>query len=148
MIVTAKIRIGLHIRQYVVHPAHIPLKVETQTAHVHRLGHERPCGGFFRDHHCLRVLRKHGGVEFLQKRDRFQIFILAVDIRDPLAGFFIVIEIKHRCDRIYAQPVDMITVKIKQRVGYQKRQNLVAPVIEYACAPTLMLHTIPLRALV
>ena len=54
-------KIGLHVVQGVVHPAHVPLVVEAQAAVLRRIGHERPRGGLLGDHqHAWVRLEGHG----------------------------------------------------------------------------------------
>src|SRR5437588_7298657 len=78
-------------------------------------------------------------VEFLQKRNRFEILSSAKFIRYPFAFLAAVIEVEHRRDRIDAQTVQMKFAQPIQRVGDQKISNLVSPVIENVSAPIRML---------
>ena len=61
--VLAEERVRRAVAQHVVHPAHVPLEVEAQTAVVTRLGHHRPCGGLLGDHHNVRMIGQDVFVE-------------------------------------------------------------------------------------
>ena len=50
VVACAEERIGLHVAEHVVHPAHVPLEVEAQAAVRSGLCDHRPCGGLLRDH--------------------------------------------------------------------------------------------------
>src|SRR5437588_1277268 len=78
-------------------------------------------------------------VEFLQKRNRFEILSSAKFIRYPFAFLPAVIEVEHRRDRIDAQTVQMKFAQPIQRVADQKISNLVTPIIENVSAPIGML---------
>src|SRR2546421_5380210 len=78
-------------------------------------------------------------VEFLQKRNRFEILSSAKFIRYPFAFFAAVIEVEHRRDRIDAQTVQMKLAQPIQRIGDQKITHFVAAIIENVSAPIGML---------
>ena len=54
VLIAPEIRIGLHIGEDIVHPPHVPLEIEPQTAHRNGLRHHRKRRGFLRDHHGVR----------------------------------------------------------------------------------------------
>src|SRR3989440_11574842 len=78
-------------------------------------------------------------VEFLQKRNRFEILSSAKFIRYPFAFLAAVVEVEHRRDRIDAQTIQMKFAQPIQRVGDQKISNLVTAIIENVSAPIGML---------
>ena len=82
-------------------------------------------------------------VEFFDESDRFEVFIVAVLIRKPLARFFIVIEIKHGRDRVNSYAVDMILFKKEARRRNEKRLNFRSAVIEPSRSPLFMLYSVP-----
>ena len=65
VVALSKQRIQRHVAQHVVHPAHVPFIIESETAHVSRLRHHRPRGAFFGNHHDLRHLGKNRLVQSL-----------------------------------------------------------------------------------
>ena len=100
----------------VVHPAHIPLKIETQPSCVRRARNQRPRGRFLGDHQSLRVIPEYGLVEPAEESYGLQVFVVAVNIRHPFPGTFVVIEIEHGSYGVHSQSVDMIFIEEKYRV--------------------------------
>src|SRR5262249_4718884 len=68
-------------------------------------------------------------VEAFQERDGFEILVAAVTVRYPFARLPAVVEIKHRCDGIDAQPVDVIAVEPEKRAVEQEFRDFDAAVI-------------------
>ncbi len=69
-----------HILKDVVHPAHIPLHRETQSAHIcwsrnHWIG-----GGFFRGDNTTRVRLMQYGINFFEKTDDLKILTATMNI--------------------------------------------------------------------
>lgn len=87
-------------------------------------------------------------VESLQKRDRFQILISPVFVRNPLPLFPGVVQIEHRRNCIHPEPVHMKTVQPVQRTADQKAAHLVASEIENIRSPVLLLSLPRIRMLV
>ena len=79
-------KIGLHVVQGVVHPAHVPLVVEAQAAVLRRIGHERPRGGLLGHHHHVGAVRLHGAVDLADKRAGVQVLLSTVLVELLLAG--------------------------------------------------------------
>ena len=132
-------RIHGHIREHIVHPAHVPLEIEAQSADVGRLCDERPRGRFLCDHQHIGVPRKDRFIELLQEIDCFEILSAAVDIRTPFAVSAVIVQIQHGRDGIHAQAVDVERIQPPARRGDQERADLRAAVIEYSGAPALVL---------
>ena len=77
-------------------------------------------------------------VEAFQEIDGVEIFAAAVNVRDPLAGFPRIIEIKHRSHGVHAQAVDVIFVEPEKRVADKKIAHFVAAEVENERAPILL----------
>ena len=75
----------------------------------------------------------------LEKRDRFQILITAVLVRNPLSILLAVIQIQHRCHRIHTKPVHMIVLNPEQCIGDQEILHLRLAVVENLRPPIRML---------
>ena len=142
MMVGTPQRIFLNISKRIVHPAHIPLigKTESPTLESRNVC---PRGRFLGDGHHIRIIGGKITVHFLEERNRFQALIVSINIGNPLAGAFIVIEIEHRSQSIYAQGVDMIFLEPVDGVGNQKTLYFLAPDIKAARTPTLVLDAVP-----
>ena len=50
MVIVSPFGVHGHISEHIVHPAHVPLEVESETSDICGLCDHRPCGGFLRDH--------------------------------------------------------------------------------------------------
>ena len=139
VIVLAEQRVQRHIPQHIVHPAHVPFEIESQPAVGGGAGYQRPCGGFLRNHHHLRVMGKHTLVQPPQKGDRLQILLAAVLVGHPFAVPTVIVEIQHGCHRIHPNAVRMILFQPEQHVGDQEILHLCPTVIEHTGAPFAML---------
>ena len=137
--VLAEERVRRAVAQHVVHPAHVPLEVEAQTAVVTRLGHHRPCGGLLGDHHNVRMIGQDVLVEQPQEVNGLEVLTAAVDVRPPFA-LPVVVQIQHGSDRIYAQAVHVEFLDPEHRRGEQQVSRGDLAVVEYARAPFLVLH--------
>ena len=123
-------RIAREVRQRVVHPAHVPLHAEAEPAHVRRARHHRPRRRLLGDRLRVGVLAIDRLVELPQERDRLQVLVAAVFVRDPLARFAAVVEVEHRGHAVDAQPVDVELVEPVDGARDEEAAHLVAPVIE------------------
>src|ERR1700740_3550678 len=90
--------VGRKIFQGVVHPSHVPFKVEAQAAEIGGAGNAGPGGGFFGDGEDSGEAFVRDGVERFEKLDGIEIFAAAEAIGNPFAGFAGVIEIQHGGD--------------------------------------------------
>ena len=93
MVKLAEVGVQLDIVADVVHPAHVPLEVEAQTAVVHRLGHLGPGGGLLRHHQHVGMSGEDGGVQVLEELDGLQILMAAVDVGKPLPLLAVVVQV-------------------------------------------------------
>ena len=136
-------RIHREVSDRVVHPAHVPLEGEAQTAVLRLACDLRPCGGFLGDHHRVWIILVDSGVEHLEELNGFEVLVSAVDIGHPFAVVAVVVEVEHRCDSVDAQTVDVILVEPEQSVGDEEGTDFVAAKVEYAGAPFLVLALAP-----
>ena len=75
----------------------------------------------------------------LKEFDRFQVLVLAVLIGDPLSVFLSVIQIKHVCNGIYPESVNMEFLAPEDRIGDQEILDLALAVIKDLGTPVRML---------
>ena len=95
----------LHVREEVVHPAHVPLVMETEAAAFGGPCDARETRGFFGDENRMGGKTSHDAVQVLEKFQSVVVDVAAVLIRDPFAVFFAVVQVEHARDRIDAQTV-------------------------------------------
>ena len=148
VVARAEERVGLHVAEHVVHPAHVPLEVEAKAAVRSRLCDHGPCSGFFRDHVLVGVTAQHGVVQLAQESNSLQIFLAAVLVRLPLALLAVIVQIQHGCHRVHAQTVDMVLLQPIQCAGDQEALHLAAAEVEHHGAPLLMFAALRIRVLV
>ncbi len=122
-------RIFADIAQSIVHPAHIPLITEPETAHRSRARNHRPCGRLLGTGTGAAVQTINQFVHSPQKGDCFQIFVTAVNVGNPLAGIAGIIEIKHRSHRVHPQAVNVIFPQPVKGVGAQIVKNFGTAVV-------------------
>src|ERR1700751_3408223 len=60
-------------------------------------------------------------------------------VRDPLAGFARVIEVKHRSHGVHTQTVDVIFVEPEERIADEKIAHFIAAKVKNQRAPILVL---------
>ena len=100
VIVPAEVWIHGDILKHIVHPAHVPFEVEPKAAHFRRFCHVRPCRRLFSYHQYVREVRKDILVQHLKETDSLFVFRAALIVWSPFTIRPVVIQIKHRCDRI------------------------------------------------
>ena len=84
------------------------------------------------------MLRVDDVVEVAHELDGFEIFAAAELIGNPLAVLARVIQVKHRCDGIDAQAVDVKAFAPEERVGGEEIADFVPAIIEDERAPILV----------
>ena len=141
-------RVGAHVGQHVVHPAHVPLEVEAQAPIRRRARHHGPGRGFLGDHELVGVAAQNGLVELAQKGDGLQVFLAAVAVGLPLAVPAVVIQVQHGGHGVHPQTVDVVLLHPEQRAGHQKRFHLRHTVVEYHGAPFFVFPAAGVRVLV
>ena len=132
-------RILLDVLEHVVHPAHVPLVAEAETADVDRPADRRPRRRFLRDRDRARHAPVREHVELLEELDGLEVLAAAELVRNPLPRLARVIEVEHRRHRVDAQAVDVKLLEPEERVAEEERAHLVAAVVEDQRAPVLVL---------
>ena len=138
MVVAAVDRVLLEVAERVVHPAHVPLEAEAETAEIGRARHTGPGGRLLGRGDDARDVGVDDLVELLEERDRLEVLAAAELVRDPFALAARVVEVQHRGDRVDADPVDVVLAQPEQGVGDQEVADLVAPEVEHQRAPVRM----------
>ena len=129
-------KIGLHVVQGVVHPAHVPLVVEAQAAVLRRVGHERPRGGLLSHHHHVREVGLHGAVDLTDKRAGVQVLLGTVLVELLLAGIIDAkVEVQHAGHAVHANAVHVEVLEPVQHVGDQEGADLATGEVELVRAP-------------
>src|SRR6202030_3117012 len=95
------------IFERVVHPTHVPLEAEAETADVERTAYRGPRGGFFGDHQNAGMMCVDPLIEHPDERNSVEIFAAAIDIGNPLTGVTRVIQVEHRGNRVNANTIGM-----------------------------------------
>jgi len=121
-----------------VHPPHVPLHAEAQSADVSWPRDHGPRRRLFRNGLNAGILLVGLGVELAQKIDGFKIFASAELVGNPLSGIPRIIEVEHGRDRIHPEAVDVILIQPEQSAGHQKAAHLVAAIVEDEGLPVRM----------
>ena len=136
MVAGAPWKIGLHVVQGVVHPAHVPLVVEAQAAVLRRVGHERPRGGLLGHHHHVGVVRLNGAVDLADKRAGVQVFLGSVLVELLLTRIVDAkVEVQHTGHAVHANAVNVEVLEPVQHVGDQEGADLAASEVKLVRAP-------------
>ncbi len=110
VVILAMDRLVLHVAKRVIHPAHIPLDAEPQTAVVGRSRDSAPrCRLFGNCQHTGKTLVRDL-VELWEEVNGFQVFATAELVRHPLPIFAAVVQVQHRGDGVDADAIDVIFV--------------------------------------
>ncbi len=129
-------KIGLHVVQGVVHPAHVPLVVEAQAAVLRRVGHERPRGGLLGHHHHVGEVGLHGAVDLADKRAGVQVLLGTVLVELLLARIVDAkVEVQHAGHAVHADAVNVEVLEPIQHVGDQEGADLAACEVKLMRAP-------------
>ncbi len=143
VLVVALAEPGVHFQivAHVIHPAHVPLQVEAQTADavgpddVCGLGHQRPGRRFLGHHQHVGIDNESSFVQLLEESDGFQILLAPVLVGDPLAVPAVIIQIQHGSNRIHPDAVDVVFLQPESGGGEQEALHLRAAVVEDPGAP-------------
>ena len=138
----SKQRIFFHVVNKVIHPAHIPLHIESQAVILYAAGNLWPGCGFLRDQKRVRMLFLKDGIQMLQEFNGFQILIASVDVRNPLPVILTVVQIQHGSNRIHTDTICMEFLHPEKRVGYEEIPHLRSSVIVDQSSPMGM-HALP-----
>ena len=137
LVVAGAVReVGLHVVQRIVHPAHVPLEVESQAAVGGGVRHERPRRGLLRDHHHVRVVLAHGVVARADEVDGRVVLLRPARVELLLAGVVDAeVEVQHGRDAVHADAVCVVLAHPVQQVGRQEVADLVLSEVELERAP-------------
>ena len=125
----------LDVAQEVVHPAHVPLVVETEAALLGRARDAGEARGFLGDEDGVRREAAHDAVQVLQELDGVVVDVAAVLVRDPFARALAVVEVEHGGDRVYAEAVAVEFLEPVHRVRDEEVLDFVAAQVEDVGAP-------------
>ncbi len=128
-------RVLADVAQGVVHPAHVPLQPEAETAGAGRLGDSGPGGGLLGDGHDARHPLVGRGVGLLEQADRLEVLTPAELVGQPLAVLAGVVEVEHRGDGVDPQAVDVELLEPVDGVGDQEVAHLHPAEVEDVGAP-------------
>ncbi len=135
---TAVNRVIFHIFRKIIHPAHVPLIVETKAFVIEISRHLRPCGRLLCDEKRIRELFFEDRIQVFQKLDCLEVLISAVDVGDPLAVLLAVIEIQHRGNGIHTDSVSVVLFRPEQSVRDQEVLDFRSSVVVDQCSPVRM----------
>ena len=139
MVIASEIWIQLHVIKEIMHPSHVPLHGKSQSAVFRSSGHLWPCCRFLCNNHSSVISSSHYRIQMFEEFDRFQILILPIDIRHPVACAAAIIQIQHRCHCIHTQSVNMELFYPVQGIGNQEILYFVLSIIKYLGSPIWML---------
>src|SRR5690625_6999788 len=91
----SKYRILFKIGESIVHPSHIPLEIESETARKGGFRYPFPGGGLLCKCKNAGIVGGGNFVQRLKKIDRIQVFRTAKTVRDPVVFGFEEIELEH-----------------------------------------------------
>ena len=127
-----------HIGQRVVHPSHVPLVPEPQSADRNRAGHHRPVRRFLGEERCVREAVGKRFRKRPQKGNRLKVLPAAVAVGNPFTGIARIVPVQHGRDRIDADAVRMEALAPETRAADQKLTDLVPAVVEDVALPVRM----------
>ena len=87
MIVLSVDGVLLEILERIIHPTHVPLKVETKTSFGSGFRDTRERGRLFSNHQCAGIVFMDNVIRLTQEINRFKVFASTVLIRHPLPVF-------------------------------------------------------------
>ncbi|MNN77373.1 hypothetical protein D3C81_1938290 [compost metagenome] len=120
MVIGSCPEIMFYVAQCVIHPAHIPFVVESQSSLMYRSCNPRPGAGLLCHHQSFWIIAENGLIETLNKPDCLQIFQSPVCISAVFVLFLFKIQSEHAGDRVHPHSVNMIHLKPEQCVRNQK----------------------------
>ena len=122
-----------HVAQRVVHPAHVPLVVETQAAALAVVrGRARGAwerGRFLRDHDRFGPLDANRPIQAPQEFDGLQVLAPTQAVGQPLAVTPAVIAVEHGGHRVHAQAVHAEALDPIQRIADEEVAHLGAAIV-------------------
>src|ERR1035441_5474779 len=135
LMVLAMNRVVAEVEERVMHPAHVPLEREAQSAQVGWTRYLWPGGGLFGNGHHAGEFSVREGIELADEINGLKVLAPAILVGNPLPRLARIIEVEHRGHRIDPQAVDMKAVAPEQRIGEQEIDHLVPAIVEDQGAP-------------
>ena len=136
--IRAEDRIQLHIAKKIIHPAHVPLIVKTKSVFLYRRCDLRPCSRLLCDQQRTVFILFENRIQMFKKLYCLQILIAAVNICNPLAVIFSVVQIQHRSHCIHPDSICMVYVFPEQCIRNQKIRYLRTTIIVNQRTPVRM----------
>ena len=106
-----------------MHPPHVPLEAEPESADVGRARDHGPCGRFLCNGYDTGMVLVGHLVEPLEELDGLEVLVSAEGIGNPFTRFPGIVKVEHGRNGIDAETVDMIGVKPEEGVGDQEAEN-------------------------
>ena len=122
MVALAPQRVEGHIFEHVVHPTHVPLEEEAETAVIVGSGDQREGRGFLRDHHDRGTHLEGRRVESAQEVNGLEVFPAAEAVGLELLP--IIVQVQHGSNCIDSNPVDVKIGKPIAGVGDEEGLHL------------------------
>ena len=113
----------LHVREEVVHPAHVPLVMETEAAAFGGPCDARETRGFFGDENRMGGKTSHDAVQVLEKFQSVVVDVAAVLVGGEVAAPAIV-QIQHGGNGVHPDAVHMVLLKEQAGGGDQKARQI------------------------
>ena len=140
--------VQLEIVAHIIHPAHVPLEIEAQSANLRGTADQGPGGGFLGNHHNAGLYGKCHSVQFPEEIDGLQVLMPAVDIGGPSAALPVIIQVQHRGHGVHPDTVHMALLQPEPRRGKQEALDLRPAVVKDPGAPGSVLPLIGIAVLV
>jgi hypothetical protein len=128
-------RLVLEVGQRVVHPAHVPLKVEPQPTEVGRPRDPGPRRRLLRRRDDARLAAVNDLVVLLEEGHGIEVLVTAVLVGHPPPLLARVIEVEHGSHGVDADAVCVVFARPVQGVREQEVAHLVAPVAKDQRSP-------------
>ena len=133
-------KISLTIVQRIVHPTHVPLKVETKSPNIWRIGNQRPCRGLFCNHQNIGMLLLSGLIAETQESACIQIFLSTLAIKALLRRVIDAkIQIQHATDTVNTNAISVIILQPHKQVRNKEASNLTTSKVKLKSSPVRML---------
>src|SRR6266436_8438024 len=127
--------IVLEIGQRVVHPTHVPLQAEPETAEMSGPRNHGVGGRLLRVGLNVRMLFVSFEVEAAQEVDGFQVLAPAELVRNPFILLARVVEIEHGSDGVNAKAVGMIFVQPEHGARHEEAAHFAATAVKDESLP-------------
>src|SRR4030095_11992387 len=131
-------RIETDIFQSIVHPPHVPLQTEAQSAQIRGPRYSWPRCRLFSDGLNVGMCAVDFRIEASEKLDGLNVFAASESVRYPFDFLSGVVEVKHRGDRINTKSIHVIVLQPEHGRTQQEATDLMTSVIEDVAVPVLV----------